>query len=479
MTTAIPAPCDESAGRGESARGCARQSSVLVATVLGSSLAFVVGSIVNVALPSMQESLGTDAGGVQWIVNAYLLPVGALVLLGGALGDHYGRKAAFQAGMAIFTVSTAAAALAPNLQSLLAARAAEGIGAALVAPNSLAIIAAGFTGESRGRAIGTWAAAGALAGAVAPVVGGWLVDVASWRWAFALVVPVAAAGWVIGQRSITESREPAATSLDWTGAALVTVALGSLTWGLIALPRLGWEAPVVTAFGVGVIGSVAFVATEANKGAAAMMPLALFGSASFAGVSVLTLFLYGALGGLLVLLPFTLIAGFGFSASGAGAAMLPVPLILGLLSRTAGRVAPRVGVRRMLTVGPLVVAAGFALMAQVPTAGFDYWRHLLPALLVLALGLAISVAPLTTAVMDSVGSDRAGVASGVNNAVARSAGLIATALLGAVLIDGVGNPDALVAGFGRAALVGAALAAVSALAGLAIRPGAGAAITRP
>lgn len=474
MNMAVPGPCDESVALPEADKGCANQTGVLAATILGSSLAFVVGSIVNVALPSIQATFGADAAGVQWIINAYLLPVGALVLLGGALGDHYGRKRMFLVGLVIFTVSTAAAAAAPNLEFLLAARAAEGVGAALVAPNSLAIIAAGFTGASRGKAIGTWAAAGAMAGAVAPVLGGWLVDVASWRWAFAVVVPLAVAGFWIGQRSITESREAAgkAAPLDWTGAVLATGTLGALTWALVALPRAGLADPAVgAALAAGVAGALAFVVIEYRKGTAAMMPLGLFSTASFTGVSLLTLFLYAALGGLLVLLPFTLIDAFGFSATAAGGAMLPVPVILGLLSRAAGGLAERIGARRMLTVGPLAVAVGFALMARVPATDFNYWWHLLPALLVIALGMATSVAPLTTAVMNSVADDHAGIASGVNNALARSAGLIATALLGVVLIKGVGNPAVLVAGFTGASLVGAGLAAVSAIAGgLLIRP---------
>ena len=260
--------------------------------------------------------------------------------------------------------------------------------------------------------------------------------------------------------------------LDWTGAVLATVTLGASTWGLIALPKAGLgDASVQLALAIGLAGALAFVTIERRKGGTAMMPLTLFSTASFTGVSLLTLLLYGALGGLLVLLPFTLIDGFGFSATAAGAAMLPVPVILGLLSRAAGSVAERIGVRRMLTAGPVLVAVGFALMARVPTADFNYWWHLFPALLVMALGMAISVAPLTTAVMNSVSVNHAGVASGVNNAIARSAGLIATALLGVVLINGGGDPAALVEGFTAAALVGAGLAAASAVAGgLLIRP---------
>ncbi|WP_048308304.1 MFS transporter [Halomonas sp. PR-M31] len=467
MATALTPPCDESLRTRSDHTPCSRKRGVLAATILGSSLAFVVGAIINVALPAMQTSFATNAAGAQWIVNAYLLPLGALVLMGGALGDHYGRKRVFLLGLVVFTFGCLACALAPNLTLLLAARALQGVGAALLAPNSLAIIAASFSGEARGKAVGTWAAVGAMAGAAAPVLGGWLVDVASWRWAFLIVVPPAAAAFLIGRWAITESRENARITapLDWLGAALATAALGVLIWALIAFPERGIVDPaVLLAFMMGAILVVAFLIVEHRKGSRAMMPLALFATSSFAGISLLTLFLYAALGGLLVLLPYTLISGFGFTATAAGAAILPFPLTMGLLSRYTGGLAQRIGIRWILTIGPLGVAVGFALIARLPAQDFNYWSDIFPALLIIAVGMAVSVAPLTTAVMNSVADDFVGVASGVNNAIARSAGLIATALLGLVLIDAGKGDDALIDGFAGAAFVGAGMAAVSALA---------------
>jgi len=469
MSTAILPPCDETAGVAGVPTSCTNKRGTLIATILGSSLAFVVGSIVNVALPSMQATFETDAAGAQWIVNAYLLPVGAFVLMGGALGDHYGRKKIFLGGLILFTAATLACALAPALSLLFAARALQGLGAALLAPNSLAIIADGFSDDERGRAVGAWAAAGAMAAAVAPVLGGWLVDLASWRWAFAIVLPPAIGAFFIGLRSIEESRNKSKDMppLDWTGAASATLGLGALIWSFTAFPQQGITAtPVVTSFSVGVFLSLVFLWIEAQKKEKAMMPLSLFRNPSFSGISLLTLFLYAALGGLLVLLPYMLIEAFAFSATAAGAALLPFPLIMAALSRRAGSLAETIGVKPLLIVGPIGVAAGFLLFSRLNNDAFNYWRDVFPALTVMAFGMAASVTPLTTAVMNTVEPSRVGVASGVNNAISRTAGLIATAFLGLVLISVGGNLDELVNGFRNAALVGAALAGASALTAL-------------
>jgi len=466
MATALAPPCDETAGRDESGTLCINQTGTLVATILGSSLAFVEGSVVNVALPAIGGALSTGAAGIQWIVNAYLLPVGALVLLGGALGDHYGRKLVFQAGILLFAVGSLACALAPDLGWLIVARIVQGVGAAFLAPNSLAIIASAFTGEARGRAIGTWAAVGAMAGAAAPVLGGWIIDIAGWRWAFLIVVAPAVAALVVGQWAISESKadQESAAPLDWPGAVLATVALGLIVWGLISGSYQGFSSPVpAAAFVCGLICVAAFVLIERRRGDDAMMPVHLFSTRCFSGISLLTLFLYGALGGLLIVLPFTLITGFGFSATMAGAAMLPMPLLLGLLSRWLGGIGVKLGLSVVLTAGPLLVAAGFAWLSFTPSDGFSYWVHMFPALVIMAVGMAASVAPLTTAVMDSVPAAYTGVASGVNNAIARSAGLIAAALLGPVLVVGSGDLTLLVDRFSVAALVGAGLSAFAAL----------------
>ena len=466
MSDTLLPPCHETASASEQEERTG-STGVLVATVMGSSLAFVVGSIVNVALPAMQRAFALDAAGAQWIVNAYLLPLGALVLLGGALGDHYGRRRAFVGGLGVFLVGCLGCALAPSFATLLAARAVQGVGAALVAPTSLAIISAAFSGKARGRAVGTWAAAGAAAGALAPVAGGWIVDTLNWRWAFGAVVPLAALTLIVALRTVEEGTadEGGHAPLDWLGAGLAVGSLLALIWALIAAPERGWTAPPVL---VALIGGgmllASFLLTEHRKQMGAMMPLALFARPTFSGISLLTLCLYMALGGLLVVLPFMLIQSFGYSATQAGAAILPFPLVMGLLSRfVGGTLADRVGTRAVLTVGSLLVAGGFVLLSFVSPDAPDYWTGILPGLVVVALGMAASVAPLTSAVLASAGDRYSGVASGINNAVSRIAGLIATALLGFALAR---KGEALVAAFSAAAWGGAVLALGSAAAAL-------------
>lgn len=468
MSAATLPPCTGvTAARGERDDACACPRTVLAATVLGSTVAFMDGSIVNVTLPAMQEEFAAGAAGTQWVINAYMLPLGALILLGGALGDRVGQRRVFLAGLALFLVATVGCALAPSLPLLLAARAAQGIAAAIFTPASLAIIANTFEGEARGKAIGTWAAAGAIAGAVAPVLGGLMVDLGNWRYAFVLILPVGAAALWLG-RAIDNAPAQDGKALDWSGAALVTVGLGLTTYGLTALPEADAAPAMVTgALASGVLALLLFVWVEHRKGDRAMMPLSLFATPTFSGVSLLTLFLYAALGGLFVLLPYLLIRS-GWSATGAGAALLPMPAAMGLLSPRIGALAQRLPLRLVLTVGPLVTAAGFALMTRVSGGAIDYWSTLFPALLVTSLGLAISVAPLTTAVMSAVDKDHSGVASGVNNAIARVAGLIAVALLGLVLTGTEANPASLAAGFTTAAWIGAGLGVAAALSALAL-----------
>ncbi|MFO6464380.1 MFS transporter [Jannaschia sp. KMU-145] len=467
MSQSLPLPCTAAADG--PARSVPSGTGTLVATTIGSSLAFVLGSIVNVALPQMQAAFDAGATGAQWIVNAYLLPLGALVLIGGALGDHYGRRRVFQIGLLIFTASCALAAVASSFPVFLAARALEGVGAALIAPTSLAIIADAFTGPARGRAVGTWAGAGAAAGALAPVAGGWIVDAAGWRWAFVAVIPFAVLAFVVAARAIRESvaetddRAP----LDLVGAALVGTGLLALIWGLVALPDRGTTGAVMAALGGGAALLAGFVAVEARKGDRAMTPLRLFRDASFSGLTGFTFLLYAALGGLMLILPYVLISDQGYSATQAGLALLPFPLILGVLSRfTGGPLADRYGARLLLTVGATLVAGGFAWFGLVPAEGVSYTADILPPLVVLALGMSLSVAPLTSAVLSSAGDRYAGVASGINNAISRIGGLVATALLGLVLLGGD-----LMAGFALAAWTGAALALGSAaVAWLTVRP---------
>jgi EmrB/QacA subfamily drug resistance transporter len=463
VTGAVAGPCDGGLAEQAKAGPCPSRKWTLVASILASSLSFIDGSVVNVALPAIGADLHARASGLQWIVNAYLLPLSALLLLGGAAGDKFGRRRLFLTGIALFALASALCALAPSLPFLLAGRTLQGAASAMLMPNCLALLGAAFAGEARGRAIGTWAAAGAIAGALGPVLGGWLVESVGWRAIFLVNLPVAGAALWLGWRHVAESREESKAPLDWLGVGAITFALGAITLGLTMLSSgegrasTGW-----TSAGVGALALLLFLAIERKRGERAIMPFALFGTASFAGLTLLTFFLYAALGGLFVLLPYVLIELRGYSPIAAGAALLPLPAVIGLGSRLMGAFAARTGPRLPLTIGPLVVAAGFALAARIGGGG-SYWTSVLPAVLVIAVGMAGAVAPLTTAVMASVDQDHVGTANGFNSAVARTGGLIATALLGAVLAArGAGLADS----FAVASFVGAAAAAAAGLAAL-------------
>jgi EmrB/QacA subfamily drug resistance transporter len=448
----------------------ARKSShpnwVLATCILASSLAFVDGSVTNVALPAIGKALGGGAADLQWVINAYLLPLSALLLLGGAAGDRYGRMRLLVGGTVLFAVASAACALAPSLPVLLAARGAQGIGAAILMPNSLAILGVSFTGERRGRAIGIWASVGAVLAAIGPVLGGWLIDVVGWRAIFLINLPLAAGAILLALIYVHDSRERDRPALDMPGATLATVALGALTWGLtIGSGRGGWTGFAVADVGAGVILLLAFVGVEKMRGERAMTPLAMFGSASFIGLSLLTLLLYGALGALIVLMPYVLIQGSSYSGTQAGGALVPFALVLALGSPVMGRIAGRIGARLPLTIGPLVVAAGFLLALRIGSHT-NYWTEVLPAILVISLGMVCAVAPLTNAVLGAVDARHTGSASGFNSAIARTGGLIGTALLGGVL---GARDEALIAGFHTAILACAiACAAASACAFLLI-----------
>jgi len=435
-------------------------SLVLVTCILASSLAFIDGSVVNVGLPAISESLHGDAAQLQWIVNAYLLPLSALLLLGGALGDRFGRRKILIAGIALFAIGSALCGLADSLNLLLAARGLQGIGAALLLPNSLAILGSTFSGEGRGRAIGTWSAVSAIAAAIGPVLGGWLIDTIGWRFIFFINLPVALAGIAM---ALVYVRDPVRGAdgmpLDFLGAAFATIALSALTWGLtIGSGHSGWTMMAMSAVAIGAVLSAAFLWIERRRGDEAMTPLSVFGSRSFVGLTLLTLLLYGALGGLLVLVPYILIQGAHYTATGAGAALLPFPIVLAVASPIMGSIAGRSGPRLPLTIGPMIVAAGFLLLLLL-TPGSSYWTGVLPAILVISLGMAGAVAPLTTAVLTSVDARHTGSASGLNSAVSRAGGLVATALLGGVL---AAEGEALYDAFHVAALFGAG---VSVLAG--------------
>jgi EmrB/QacA subfamily drug resistance transporter len=439
----------------------------LTATILGSSLAFIDGSVVNVALPALARDLNVDPANVSWTINAYLLPLGVLILLGGALGDHFGRRRVFQIGLLTFTFASLVCAAAPSLAWLLAARALQGLGAALLTPNSLAILGGAFSGEARGRAIGTWAAVGALAGALGPIVGGWIVDTVGWRTIFLINVPIAAGAGYLTWKYVEERKEASsAAPLDAAGAGLATAALGLLTWALTKASESSethsssWSAAIGGLFLLG-----AFVWHEGRLRDRAMMPLAMFAVPRFVGLNLLTFFLYGSLGGLVVLLPFFLIKIEGWLALAAGAALLPVPVLIGLGSRLMGRVAARHGERLPLTIGCGLVVVGLALYGRIGTQGINYWLDIFPATVLVALGMGACVAPLTTSVMTSVDADHVGLASGFNNAVARIAGLMATALLGFVFARQESTATFMV-GFRAAALIGAASAALAACSAL-------------
>lgn len=413
------------------------QRLVLLVTILGSSMAFLDGTVVNLALPTLQKVFVVDVSSVQWVVESYALTLASLLLVSGSMGDRYGRRKIYVYGVVLFTIASVMCGLANSIEWLIIARAVQGIGAALLVPGSLALITAIFPEDTRGKAIGTWSGFSALTAALGPVVGGWLIEHFSWRWVFFLNVPLALAVIVLSIK-VPETKDDDVTgSLDWLGAALTTVGLGGITYALIEWPS-GAHRNLLAGMAIAsVIALVAFARTERHA-SSPMLPFALFQSRNFTGANLLTFFVYAPLGALFFFTPLDLIQIQHYSATEAGAALVPFVMSMFLFSRWAGALVGRYGARLPLTVGPLITSVGLALFALAPQNG-HYWTGFLPAVLVLSLGMTITVAPLTTTLMNAVPTSEAGVASGINNAVSRLASLIAVAAFGALMVTVFNN----------------------------------------
>jgi EmrB/QacA subfamily drug resistance transporter len=417
--------------------------------------------VLNVALPAIRHDLHATAPEIQWVVNAFTLPLAALILMGGALGDHQGRRKWLVIGTTLFAIASVACAVSPSLEVLLAGRAMQGIGAALLLPNSLALLNGVYEGEARGKAVGIWAAAGAISAAIAPLIGGWLVDHTGWPSIFWINLPFAAVAIVVALTKVEEVVQARCRPLDWAGAVLATLGLGAMTYGLtLWSSQKAVSMTAAATLGAGLILLAIFLLVERKKGEDAMIPLAYFANRDFSALNLMTFLLYGAFGGALLLVPYVLISAGGYSPIEGGLSLLPLSVILAIGSPLMGKLAARIGPRWPLTIGPLVVACGLLLGTRI-AGGQDYWTHVFPAIAVLSFGMALAVAPLTSSVLASVDAKHTGMVSGFNSALSRTGGLIATALLGAVL---VAEGQALLEPFAAALVVAAIVAALGGVA---------------
>jgi EmrB/QacA subfamily drug resistance transporter len=439
---------------------------VLAVSVLGSGIAALDATVVNIALPTIGRDFGTGLAALQWVMNGYTLTLAAFLLIGGSLGDRFGRRKVYLIGTGWFALASAACGLAPDVTFLIITRVLQGAGAALLTPGSLAILEASFRPADRARAIGAWSGLGGIAVAAGPLVGGYLITAASWRWIFFINVPIAVIVIVLSRRHVPESRAPdAGGRTDYLGAAAVVVFLTGVTFAFIEAPVLGWSSPAVLTMALlGVTGLAVFLTWERHT-ASPMLPLAIFAQRQFAAVNAVAFIVYAALTGATFLLPVMLQVVSGYSPLGSGLALLPLTIIMLVLSGRSGQLAARIGPRLQLSAGPLLTGAGLALLMLAPS-GPSYVRYVLPAVVVFGFGLAITVAPLTATAMSSAPADHAGIASAVNNDVARFGGLLAVAILPALAgITGSAylHPDALAAGFRTAVLISAVLCAAGGL----------------
>ncbi len=438
MIHSVKSPCDDGIMHTVTPRPAARVDGrwVLVATILGSSMAFIDGSVVNIALPALQRDFTAASSEVQWVVEAYALFLASLLLVGGSLGDRFGRRRIFMLGTSLFALASILCGFAPSVEFLIAARALQGIGAALLVPGSLAIISATFAAEQRGKAIGTWSGFTSVTSVLGPLLGGWLVQYATWRWVFFLNIPLAITVLLVSFWKVPESRDESAKGkLDWPGALLVTLGLAGIVAGLIESGATGLAQPqVLIELVLGACALSAFFLVE-RRTAQPIVPLPLFRSRAFTGANLLTFLLYGALSASIYFVPFNLIQIQGYSPSEAGLALLPFALTMFLLSRWTGGLVRRFGPKLPLVIGPCLTMLGFILYALPGSgSGQSYWTTFFPAILAMSLGMAVTVAPLTTTVMNAVEPRAAGIASGINNALSRTAGLLAIAVMGLVML---------------------------------------------